>query len=149
MGQRPAGTGERSSEWAFGKESVVKAIEAVGRGELVVVVDDESRENEGDLIMVRFAYPPPTDSYGGGRLPPLGQRSAPPLSGICGRWPRWPHASHGAGKMSFEKGLEEDMQFPEAVDWMEAFGCVPRIYAICGEGERCKAEPARDPPANG
>ncbi len=27
------------------------AIEAVGRGELVVVVDDEDRENEGDLIM--------------------------------------------------------------------------------------------------
>src|ERR1700748_2751226 len=27
------------------------AIAAVGRGEIVVVVDDEDRENEGDLIM--------------------------------------------------------------------------------------------------
>lgn len=27
------------------------AIEAVARGEMVVVVDDEDRENEGDLIM--------------------------------------------------------------------------------------------------
>ena len=32
-------------------DSVDDAIEAVGRGELVVVVDDEDRENEGDLIM--------------------------------------------------------------------------------------------------
>jgi 3,4-dihydroxy 2-butanone 4-phosphate synthase / GTP cyclohydrolase II len=31
--------------------SVEDAIEAVGRGEIVVVVDDEDRENEGDLIM--------------------------------------------------------------------------------------------------
>jgi hypothetical protein len=42
----------RTGDWCFGKESVVKAIEAIGRGELVIVVDDESRENEGDLIMV-------------------------------------------------------------------------------------------------
>jgi hypothetical protein len=47
----------RPQEWCFGKESVIKAIEAVGRGELVVVVDDESRENEGDLIMVRPTSP--------------------------------------------------------------------------------------------
>ena len=37
--------------WCFGRESVVSAIEAVRRGELIVVVDDETRENEGDLIM--------------------------------------------------------------------------------------------------
>jgi 3,4-dihydroxy 2-butanone 4-phosphate synthase/GTP cyclohydrolase II len=30
---------------------VVEAIAAIGRGELVVVVDDEDRENEGDLIV--------------------------------------------------------------------------------------------------
>jgi 3,4-dihydroxy 2-butanone 4-phosphate synthase/GTP cyclohydrolase II len=35
-----------------------KAIEAFGRGEIVVVVDDEDRENEGDLIMAaEFATP--------------------------------------------------------------------------------------------
>ncbi|HLN41275.1 MAG TPA: 3,4-dihydroxy-2-butanone-4-phosphate synthase, partial [Acidimicrobiales bacterium] len=27
------------------------AIDAIGRGEIVVVVDDEDRENEGDLVM--------------------------------------------------------------------------------------------------
>eukprot|EP00607_Mallomonas_marina_P011081 CAMPEP_0182423840 /NCGR_PEP_ID=MMETSP1167-20130531/9917_1 /TAXON_ID=2988 /ORGANISM="Mallomonas Sp, Strain CCMP3275" /LENGTH=477 /DNA_ID=CAMNT_0024603141 /DNA_START=437 /DNA_END=1870 /DNA_ORIENTATION=- len=37
--------------YAFGKETVVDAIAAVSRGEVVVVVDDEDRENEGDLIM--------------------------------------------------------------------------------------------------
>ena len=31
--------------------AVEDAIAAVGRGEIVVVVDDEDRENEGDLIM--------------------------------------------------------------------------------------------------
>lgn len=32
-------------------DSVEATIEAVGRGELVIVVDDDDRENEGDLIM--------------------------------------------------------------------------------------------------
>ncbi len=38
--------------------SVEDAIEAVGRGEMVVVVDDEDRENEGDLIMAADAVTP-------------------------------------------------------------------------------------------
>src|SRR5213592_3920109 len=33
------------------RDSMQDAIEAIRRGELVVVVDDEDRENEGDLIM--------------------------------------------------------------------------------------------------
>lgn len=37
--------------YCFGKQSVVNAIEAVRKGELVVVVDDMDRENEGDFIM--------------------------------------------------------------------------------------------------
>src|SRR5690349_23836725 len=32
-------------------DKVDRAIDAIKRGELVVVVDDEDRENEGDLIM--------------------------------------------------------------------------------------------------
>ncbi|HKH06959.1 MAG TPA: 3,4-dihydroxy-2-butanone-4-phosphate synthase, partial [Acidimicrobiales bacterium] len=35
----------------MGFAKVEEAIAAVGRGEIVVVVDDEDRENEGDLIM--------------------------------------------------------------------------------------------------
>src|SRR5437763_5635363 len=38
--------------------NVEKAIAAIGRGELVVVVDDEQRENEGDLIMAAEAATP-------------------------------------------------------------------------------------------
>ncbi|HWW53419.1 MAG TPA: bifunctional 3,4-dihydroxy-2-butanone-4-phosphate synthase/GTP cyclohydrolase II [Acidimicrobiales bacterium] len=35
-----------------------KAIAAIGRGEIIIVVDDEDRENEGDLIMAaEFATP--------------------------------------------------------------------------------------------
>ena len=41
---------------SFGR--VEDAIEAIGRGELVVVVDDEQRENEGDLIMAAEAATP-------------------------------------------------------------------------------------------
>ncbi|KAJ1493275.1 3,4-dihydroxy-2-butanone 4-phosphate synthase [Baffinella frigidus] len=37
--------------WCFGKSSVEEAIAAIGRGEVVCVVDDEDRENEGDFII--------------------------------------------------------------------------------------------------
>lgn len=37
-------------DYAFGKDSVLAAIEAVRAGKCVVVTDDEGRENEGDLI---------------------------------------------------------------------------------------------------
>ncbi|SEB08002.1 3,4-dihydroxy-2-butanone-4-phosphate synthase [Variovorax sp. YR216] len=39
-------------------DSVDSAIAAIGRGEFVVVVDDESRENEGDLIVAADAITP-------------------------------------------------------------------------------------------
>jgi 3,4-dihydroxy 2-butanone 4-phosphate synthase/GTP cyclohydrolase II len=35
----------------FGEQSVVAVLEALKRGEMVIVSDDEARENEGDLIM--------------------------------------------------------------------------------------------------
>ena len=38
--------------------TVDEAIEAIRNGEIVIVVDDEDRENEGDLIMAaQFATP--------------------------------------------------------------------------------------------
>jgi 3,4-dihydroxy 2-butanone 4-phosphate synthase/GTP cyclohydrolase II len=49
--EEAAGVTAADDGYCFGKESVVKAIEAVGRGEMVVVVDDMDRENEGDFIM--------------------------------------------------------------------------------------------------
>lgn len=41
---------EEGEGYAFGKDSVLAAIEAVREGKCVVVTDDEDRENEGDLI---------------------------------------------------------------------------------------------------
>jgi 3,4-dihydroxy 2-butanone 4-phosphate synthase/GTP cyclohydrolase II len=39
-------------------DQIEEAIEAIARGEIIVVVDDEDRENEGDLIMAaEFATP--------------------------------------------------------------------------------------------
>ena len=39
-------------------DDIEKAVAAIARGEIVVVVDDEDRENEGDLIMAaEFATP--------------------------------------------------------------------------------------------
>lgn len=42
--------GDENEEYAFGKDSVLAAIEAVREGKCVVVTDDEGRENEGDLV---------------------------------------------------------------------------------------------------
>jgi 3,4-dihydroxy 2-butanone 4-phosphate synthase/GTP cyclohydrolase II len=42
----------------MGFSSVQEAIDAVGRGEMVIVVDDEDRENEGDLVMAAEAATP-------------------------------------------------------------------------------------------
>jgi 3,4-dihydroxy 2-butanone 4-phosphate synthase len=36
---------------AFAFDSVESAVAALARGEFIVVMDDESRENEGDLII--------------------------------------------------------------------------------------------------
>ena len=49
--------------YAFGKASVLEAIAAVQRGEIVVVVDDEDRENEGDLIMAAEKATPETIGF--------------------------------------------------------------------------------------
>ena len=46
-----------------GFSAIESAIEAIGRGEIVVVVDDEDRENEGDLIMAAEAVTPETIAF--------------------------------------------------------------------------------------
>eukprot|EP00934_Nitzschia_sp_Nitz4_P009327 Nitzschia sp. Nitz4//scaffold149_size55946//21974//23958//NITZ4_006594-RA/size55946-processed-gene-0.27-mRNA-1//-1//CDS//3329536809//9317//frame0 len=48
----------RDDGYCFGRESVEEAIAAVKRGEMIVVVDDMNRENEGDLIMAADACKP-------------------------------------------------------------------------------------------
>jgi 3,4-dihydroxy 2-butanone 4-phosphate synthase/GTP cyclohydrolase II len=44
-------SGDMADEGAGGLDEVTAAIEAIAAGELVIVVDDDDRENEGDLIM--------------------------------------------------------------------------------------------------
>lgn len=46
-----AGVVAEDDGYCFGKKSVEAAIAAIARGEMVVVVDDMDRENEGDLII--------------------------------------------------------------------------------------------------
>ena len=44
-------------------DPIDEAIAAIGRGEIVVVADDEDRENEGDLIMAADAATPETIAF--------------------------------------------------------------------------------------
>ena len=37
--------------WIFGEESINKSLISIKNGSCIIVVDDENRENEGDLIM--------------------------------------------------------------------------------------------------
>lgn len=51
-------SGPTGADTDYKFDSVEDAIAAIGRGEIIVVVDDETRENEGDLIMAaEFASP--------------------------------------------------------------------------------------------
>ena len=36
-----------------GTHSIPEAIEAIRQGEIIIVVDDEDRENEGDFLIVQ------------------------------------------------------------------------------------------------
>jgi hypothetical protein len=53
-----AGVVASEDGYCFGRQSVEDAIQAVREGKMIVVVDDMSRENEGDLIMAADACTP-------------------------------------------------------------------------------------------
>jgi len=53
-----AGVSARDDGYCFGRETVEEAITAVAQGEMVCVVDDMDRENEGDFIMAADACTP-------------------------------------------------------------------------------------------
>ena len=56
-----------SNETRF--DSIEDGIKAIARGEMVICVDDEDRENEGDLICcLLYTSPSPRDS-GQSRMP--------------------------------------------------------------------------------
>jgi len=50
----------KSNGYCFGKQSVIDAIAAIKNGEMVVVVDDYNRENEGDFIVSAELLTPQT-----------------------------------------------------------------------------------------
>ena len=56
----PEGVVAGEDGYCFGKQSVEDCIASIGRGELVCVVDDMSRENEGDLILSSSLSTPAT-----------------------------------------------------------------------------------------
>src|SRR5207342_3100477 len=62
------GTGAAGPEQATGRNAMTfdhieNAIAAIGRGEVVIVVDDEDRENEGDLIVAAEKITPETMGF--------------------------------------------------------------------------------------
>mmetsp|Transcript_5013 Transcript_5013/g.10559 ORF Transcript_5013/g.10559 Transcript_5013/m.10559 type:complete len:571 (-) Transcript_5013:327-2039(-) len=59
-GSNSEGVVPGSDGYCFGRKSVEDCIAAIGRGELVCVVDDMSRENEGDLILSASLATPAT-----------------------------------------------------------------------------------------
>lgn len=52
------GVVKQADGYCFGKETVLEAIDAMKRGEMVLVVDDMDRENEGDFIIAADACTP-------------------------------------------------------------------------------------------
>ena len=50
-----AGVDKEPPRYCFGKATVEAAVQAMAEGKMVVVVDDEDRENEGDIIMAADA----------------------------------------------------------------------------------------------
>lgn len=54
----PSGDENPPDDDTPGFASVEEAVRAIGRGEIIIVVDDEDRENEGDLIMAADAATP-------------------------------------------------------------------------------------------
>jgi 3,4-dihydroxy 2-butanone 4-phosphate synthase/GTP cyclohydrolase II len=50
-------------KYCYGKQSVIDAIQAIKNGQMVLVVDDEDRENEGDFIIAAEKATPEAISF--------------------------------------------------------------------------------------
>ncbi len=62
--------------------SIQAAVDAIRRGEVVIVLDDEDRENEGDFICAAELVTPATINF---MLSGHGQLCAPVLRSVCER----------------------------------------------------------------
>ena len=56
-------SGNQQSATNKSLNSIEEAIEAIGKGELIIVVDDEDRENEGDFITAAELITPETVNF--------------------------------------------------------------------------------------
>jgi 3,4-dihydroxy 2-butanone 4-phosphate synthase/GTP cyclohydrolase II len=81
---------ELPQDEAFGR--VERAIAAVAAGKMVIVADDEDRENEGDLVMAADACT--AESVNFMALHGRGLVCVPLLSEQCDRLDLWPMTSH-------------------------------------------------------
>ena len=52
-----------SSKKEFEFDSIEEAIESIRKGEIIIVVDDEDRENEGDFIMAASVVTPESINF--------------------------------------------------------------------------------------
>ena len=78
-GGQPGGGPEQHAQ---GFDSIESALEAVANGEFVVVLDDEDRENEGDLIIAAEKVLKATSQIHQGKL--FGQKAEGVSSADCG-----------------------------------------------------------------
>ena len=62
--------------------SIHQAVEAIARGQVVIVLDDEDRENEGDFICAAQGVTTETINF---MLQGHGQLCAPVLPSVCER----------------------------------------------------------------
>ncbi len=118
------------------RHTVTEAIEAIARGEIVIVTDDDDRENEGDLICAAslctpekmgFIIPP----YERHRLRAAAPRGgAPSQSAADGRHERCP-IGHGLHSLRRRPAWADDGHFRGAAREYSA-GARQRQYGRCG-----------------
>ena len=77
--------------------TVEKAVSAIARGEVVIVVDDEDRENEGDFICAAESVTTETINF---MLSGHGQLCAPILPSVCQRLDLRPLVDHNTSPLT-------------------------------------------------
>lgn len=77
--------------------TVEKAVSAIARGEVVIVVDDEDRENEGDFICAAESVTTETINF---MLSGHGQLCAPILPSVCHRLDLRPLVDHNTSPLT-------------------------------------------------
>lgn len=80
-----------------GFSSIADAVAAISRGEVVIVLDDEGRENEGDFVCAAQGVSTETINF---MLQGHGQLCAPVLPSVCNRLDLRPLVEHNTSPLS-------------------------------------------------